>query len=770
MNLQKMIIVVSFIFIVIFTSLFVAIKMDLKEQYNTTQKELTGIKKISNINLLDTQIKSLRGMSQLNKIDADRMRKSLLLSENKTLLEVQNLKNKRIERNYLDCISSSNISKKVLFNNFTQTLDLLHDLRFDITDESMLLFEADRDLYFLMTIGILKMPFMLENIAKIRGIGSSILSQDKPISEDDKFELRNNTILFLDTTKEIKFILSKVALNNTNKLDVFIDSILNDFHIIQSYVQDIENNNATLNSKDYFLQTTKVINDINTLLLFINESLTSSLTQRSENLRDEIIVIHIIYILLLLASLILAYISYLKNNAYEKLRKKKKLEITFRNLMINEYSKNLSLIDLCEISLTIIINNFKALNGSLYLYNKDNQKLYLATSYGIKAGDIPQTIDLHENTISENILEKKIKTIDIEQDISLGNVKIKSAKLITIPILEFNDSIGTFQLLFDSRFENVDTDFLQEVVSLTGSYIFKAHKDSESNRYLKLIDKNVLISKADLHGNILEVSEELCKLSQYTKEELIGQNHRILKHSDMPSELYLDIWETIVNGNTWYGEIKNRKKDGSHYWVDSVIAPDFDMNGNQIGYTALRTDITDKKIIEVISITDGLTSLHNRRHFDNIFIQQVEINKRAKDAFLVFVLMDIDHFKQYNDTYGHQEGDTTLKLVADALKDTLRRPDDYTFRLGGEEFGLLYHTKNRDDALEIANQARINIENIKIDHSGNSASKYVTISSGLYIIEADDKTTCEEIYKKADEALYIAKESGRNQVCLSNKR
>ena len=129
--------------------------------------------------------------------------------------------------------------------------------------------------------------------------------------------------------------------------------------------------------------------------------------------------------------------------------------------------------------------------------------------------------------------------------------------------------------------------------------------------------------------------------------------------------------------------------------------------------------------------------------------------------------MDIDHFKQYNDTYGHQEGDTTLKQVALALKDTLKRPTDFTFRLGGEEFGLVYHLTNIDDAIIITNEARKSVENLKIEHTGNSASSFVTISSGIYIVNSEDTSSLDEIYKKADELLYEAKQSGRNQICYN---
>ena len=94
----------------------------------------------------------------------------------------------------------------------------------------------------------------------------------------------------------------------------------------------------------------------------------------------------------------------------------------------------------------------------------------------------------------------------------------------------------------------------------------------------------------------------------------------------------------------------------------------------------------------------------------------------------------------------------------------MKRPDDYIFRLGGEEFGLIYHTKDVAEALLIANQARQNIESLKIGYTGNSASRFMTISSGLYIIKQDDTASIDEIYKKADEALYVSKQKGKNQV------
>ena len=129
-------------------------------------------------------------------------------------------------------------------------------------------------------------------------------------------------------------------------------------------------------------------------------------------------------------------------------------------------------------------------------------------------------------------------------------------------------------------------------------------------------------------------------------------------------------------------------------------------------------------------------------------------------------MMDVDHFKQYNDTYGHQAGDKTLIAVASSLKNTLNRPDDMAFRLGGEEFGVLCSKMDEDESIKFGNKLRTNIQNLKIPHCNSSACEFVTISVGLIIIKPDSQNKMSEIYKNADEALYNAKQNGRNIVAV----
>ncbi|WP_323665149.1 ABC transporter substrate-binding protein [Aliarcobacter butzleri] len=297
------------------------------------------------------------------------------------------------------------------------------------------------------------------------------------------------------------------------------------------------------------------------------------------------------------------------------------------------------------------------------------------------------------------------------------------------------------------------------IISLKNRQI--SNLNIQMKKYIKIVDENVLTSSTDLDGNITYVSEAFCEISGYTKDELIGQNHRIIRHPDMLDATYKELWETISSGETWKGEIKNKKKSGDYYWVKASISPIYDNKQTIIGYTAIRQDITDKKRIEEISITDGLTNIYNRRYFDEVFPKIINSAKR-KNELIAFLFMDIDHFKQYNDNYGHQKGDDVLIKFAKCLKDSLHRSSDLAFRLGGEEFALVYQPETKEKAIEFANTIKNNIEKLQIKHEFSSVRLYVTASMGLVCKEANNID--DEIYKEADDLLYEAKKSGRNQI------
>ncbi len=187
-----------------------------------------------------------------------------------------------------------------------------------------------------------------------------------------------------------------------------------------------------------------------------------------------------------------------------------------------------------------------------------------------------------------------------------------------------------------------------------------------------------------------------------------------------------------------------------------------------------RLEITSKKLkiankkLESASYTDSLTTLHNRRYFNFIYEKELKRTKRNKN-YITFMMIDIDFFKQYNDTYGHVEGDYALKSVAKVLKDSLRRPSDYVFRLGGEEFGVLLSETDESHSARLARDICNAVRAREIKHEGSKVNEYLTISIGVICCKADDNLDGNVLISRADEMLYRAKESGRDRYIITTK-
>lgn len=292
---------------------------------------------------------------------------------------------------------------------------------------------------------------------------------------------------------------------------------------------------------------------------------------------------------------------------------------------------------------------------------------------------------------------------------------------------------------------------------------------NELEEYIDTIDEYVITSQTDLTGTITYSSHAFEKISGYQESELIGESHNIVRHPDMPHTLFEEMWDTISQGKVWTGEIKNLKKDGTHYWVKTKITPKHDHNGKHIGYTSVRQDITDKKSMEEIALKDELTDLYNRRFFNKVI--KGEINRATRDQKVFsFLILDIDYFKQYNDNYGHQKGDEVLTKVGSFLNDFFKRSGDIAFRLGGEEFCIIYTTNNIEHSKRLAQKLCTDFENLQLEHQFSNVSKFVTISLGLAIcdfsLNTEIKIDPKNLYEQADLALYNAKGNGRNQVSV----
>jgi len=169
----------------------------------------------------------------------------------------------------------------------------------------------------------------------------------------------------------------------------------------------------------------------------------------------------------------------------------------------------------------------------------------------------------------------------------------------------------------------------------------------------------------------------------------------------------------------------------------------------------------------LLSVTDGLTGLLNRRQFDKILLEEWKRSFRTKNP-LSLIILDIDHFKAYNDTYGHAAGDECLKQVARNIAETVRREADKVARIGGEEFGIILPETDVQGGYHVAELIRQEIERLAIEHTGSATSNVVTISLGIasqVAEEVDD--TPRKIFMAADQALYRAKEKGRNRIDIA---
>lgn len=186
-----------------------------------------------------------------------------------------------------------------------------------------------------------------------------------------------------------------------------------------------------------------------------------------------------------------------------------------------------------------------------------------------------------------------------------------------------------------------------------------------------------------------------------------------------------------------------------------------------------RLEVATKKLkklnkkLENVSYTDSLTSMHNRRYFNLVYERELKRAKRTH-SHITFMMLDIDYFKQYNDTYGHIEGDNALQVVAKVLSETLRRPSDFVFRLGGEEFGVLLTQTDESNSAQLAREIGDAIRGEKIEHSGSVADEFLTVSIGVVCCVADDALGEDILISRADEMLYEAKETGRDRYIITS--
>jgi diguanylate cyclase (GGDEF)-like protein/PAS domain S-box-containing protein len=301
----------------------------------------------------------------------------------------------------------------------------------------------------------------------------------------------------------------------------------------------------------------------------------------------------------------------------------------------------------------------------------------------------------------------------------------------------------------------------------------------------------------NLSDNKFYFSSRWKSMLGFADDEFVGSfvEWQNLVHPEDLGKLLM-MWSKCTEGETSYTiEYRIKNKSGYYIWVASRAIALIDENGDVYRLAGSHTDITEKKEAELkllnhqkyleaeiaastaeleqankllreLASIDGLTGLNNRRAFDEAIKREWNRCKREHKTFSL-IMLDIDFFKKYNDTFGHLEGDIVLKKLSGALTATVRRATDIVARYGGEEFVVILPDADEKQVLDAARKIQKHVDELNIPAVKESTYKNVTFSMGIGTTMPSDINSWESTLEQVDQALYKAKETGRNKIIVS---
>ncbi len=285
-------------------------------------------------------------------------------------------------------------------------------------------------------------------------------------------------------------------------------------------------------------------------------------------------------------------------------------------------------------------------------------------------------------------------------------IKEKNPKIPVIVISAFSESVYFIEAIelkvnhFLTKPVNINEllEMLQDITAELELRYQLQEKQRVLDQYKRIVDLSSNITITDIKGRITYVNDKFCTLSGYSREELLGQKHNIVRHPDMPTIFYKILWKTILSKKVWQGTIKNRGKNGKDFYVETTIAPILDKDDNIEEFISMKVDITplilNKKQLQAQIITDKLTNLPNRIKLHE------DVRTASNKTLIVF---DINHFKEINLLFGVKLGDEALIYVADRLLELMKGfSNAVLYRISADEFTILKDGNCIDEFTEFA--------------------------------------------------------------------
>lgn len=286
----------------------------------------------------------------------------------------------------------------------------------------------------------------------------------------------------------------------------------------------------------------------------------------------------------------------------------------------------------------------------------------------------------------------------------------------------------------------------------------------ETKQQLKLLGQAVeqmdeLVRITDKEGAITYVNEALVAHTGYMRTELIGEKINIFKSDKHDEKFYKNLWDTISSGNTFRDVFINKKKDKQLFYEEETITPIMNDNNEIQNFVATSHDITERVKMEIelnkLATIDSLTSIYNRHKISEELDIEIARANRYENEFSI-IMLDIDHFKDVNDIYGHDIGDSVLIVLCEVISKLIRESDRFG-RWGGEEFIIISPNIDSQSVVQFAHKIKDAISR----HIFKDIEQ-ITISAGVTSFHKDD--TKESILKRVDKLLYKSKNDGRNKI------